>query len=58
LELSQTNGEIDGRWIVANANNTPRVARVDLSTFHTAEIIELPNGFENATGNIFIVRRQ
>jgi hypothetical protein len=24
----------------------------------SAEIIELPNGFENATGNIFIVRRQ
>ena len=22
-ELSQTNGEIDGRWIFANANNTP-----------------------------------
>src|SRR6476620_3142094 len=26
-ELSQTNGEIDGRWVFANANNTPRVAR-------------------------------
>lgn len=25
LELSQTNGEIDGRWIFANANNTPRI---------------------------------
>src|SRR6266487_3776413 len=42
-ELSQTNGEIDGRWIFVNANNTPRVGRVDLKTFHTAEIIELPN---------------
>ena len=47
LELSQTNGSIDGRWIFANANNTPRVARVDLSTFHTAEIIELPNSAGN-----------
>ena len=47
LDLSQTNGEIDGRWIFANANNTPRVARVDLSTFHTAEIIELPNSAGN-----------
>jgi nitrous-oxide reductase len=47
LELSQTNGEIDGRWIFANANNTPRVARIDLSTFHTAEIIELPNSGGN-----------
>ena len=47
LELSQTNGEIDGRWIFANANNTPRVARIDLSTFHTTEIIELPNSGGN-----------
>ena len=47
LELSQTNGEIDGRWIFANANNTPRVARVDLKTFRTAEIIELPNSAGN-----------
>jgi len=47
LELSQTNGEIDGRWIFANANNTPRVARIDLSTFKTAEIMELPNSAGN-----------
>lgn len=46
-ELSQTNGEIDGRWIFGNANNTPRVARLDLSTFRTAEIIELPNSAGN-----------
>src|ERR1041385_3875092 len=46
-ELSQTNGEIDGRWVFANANNTPRVARVDLKTFRTAEIIELPNSAGN-----------
>jgi nitrous-oxide reductase len=46
-DLSQTNGEIDGRWIFANANNTPRVARVDLTTFRTAEIIELPNSAGN-----------
>jgi hypothetical protein len=26
--LSQTKGEHDGRWIFANANNTPRVARI------------------------------
>ena len=41
--LSQTNGETDGRWIFINGNNTPRIARVDLSTFETAEIIEIPN---------------
>ncbi len=47
LDLSQTNGEVDGKWIFANANNTPRVARVNLSTFHTDEIIELPNSAGN-----------
>ncbi|HUM51867.1 MAG TPA: Sec-dependent nitrous-oxide reductase [Chitinophagales bacterium] len=46
-EMSQTNGEIDGRWIFGNANNTPRVARIDLKTFRTAEIIELPNSAGN-----------
>ncbi|MEX6686931.1 Sec-dependent nitrous-oxide reductase [Danxiaibacter flavus] len=46
-ELSQTNGEIDGRWIFVNANNTPRIARVDLKTFRTSEIIEIPNSAGN-----------
>ena len=46
-ELSQTNGEIDGRWVFANGNNTPRVARIDLGTFRTNEIIELPNSAGN-----------
>ncbi len=46
-ELSQTNGEVDGRWLFGNANNTPRVARIDLTTFRTAEIIELPNSGGN-----------
>lgn len=43
MDLSQTNGEVDGRWLFANGNNTPRIARIDLKTFKTAEIIELPN---------------
>lgn len=47
VEMSQTNGEIDGRWVFGNANNTPRIARVDLKTFKTAEIIELPNSAGN-----------
>ena len=47
LDLSQTNGETDGRWLFANANNTPRVARLDLKTFKTVEIIELPNSAGN-----------
>lgn len=46
-ELSQTNGEINGKWIFANANNTPRLARLDLKTFRTAEILELPNSAGN-----------
>lgn len=47
IALSTTNGEHDGRWAFGNANNTPRVARVDLKTFRTAEIIELPNSSGN-----------
>ena len=46
-ELSQTNGDVDGKWVFANANNTPRVARIDLSTFRTAEILEIPNSAGN-----------
>ncbi len=46
-KLSQTEGIADGRWIFINANNTPRVARVDLSTFKTAEIVEIPNSGGN-----------
>jgi nitrous-oxide reductase len=46
-ELSQTDGVPDGRWIFINANNTPRVARIDLSTFETEEIIEIPNSGGN-----------
>jgi nitrous-oxide reductase len=46
-ELSQTNGVPDGRWLFINANNTPRLARIDLSTFETDEIIEIPNSGGN-----------
>ncbi len=46
-ELSQTDGTTDGRWIFINGNNTPRVARIDLTTFETAEIIEIPNSGGN-----------
>lgn len=46
-KLSQTEGIADGRWIFINANNTPRIARVDLKTFKTAEIIEIPNSGGN-----------
>lgn len=47
VQLSKTNGDYDGKWVFGNANNTPRVARIDLKTFRTAEIIELPNSAGN-----------
>ncbi len=46
-ELSQTDGVPDGKYLFINGNNTPRVARIDLTTFETAEIIELPNSGGN-----------
>lgn len=46
-ELSQTNGEPDGRWLFINGNNTPRIARIDLTTMETAEILEIPNSAGN-----------
>ncbi|HHM20384.1 MAG TPA: Sec-dependent nitrous-oxide reductase [Bacteroidetes bacterium] len=46
-ELSQTDGKTDGRWLFINGNNTPRIARIDLTTFETAEIIEIPNSGGN-----------
>jgi len=47
IALSETNGIQDGRWVFGNGNNTPRIARVDLKTFRTAEIIEIPNSAGN-----------
>ena len=43
IELSQQNGVFDGRWLFVNGNNTPRIARVDLTTFETVEILEIPD---------------
>jgi nitrous-oxide reductase len=42
-ELSMTDGKPDGRWLFINGNNTPRIARIELTRFETEEIIELPN---------------
>ncbi|MGB3084874.1 MAG: nitrous oxide reductase, partial [Saprospiraceae bacterium] len=47
IALSQTDGVHDGRWAFGNANNTPRIARIDLKTFRTIEIIEIPNSAGN-----------
>ena len=42
-ELSQTDGVPDGRWLFINGNNTPRIARIDLTRFETEEILQIPN---------------
>src|SRR5688572_20262035 len=42
-ELSMTDGVPDGRWLFINGNNTPRVARIDLTRFETDEILQIPN---------------
>src|SRR6476659_1872300 len=42
-ELSMTDGVPDGRWLFINGNNTPRIARIDLTRFETEEILEIPN---------------
>ena len=47
IALSQTDGVHDGRWAFGNGNNTPRIARIDLKTFRTTEIIEIPNSAGN-----------
>ncbi len=46
-DISQTNGELDGRYVFINGNNTPRIAKIDLSVFETTEIIEIPNSAGN-----------
>lgn len=46
-QLSRTNGEQDGRWVFINGNNTPRLARIDLKSFRTEEILEIPNSAGN-----------
>ena len=42
-ELSMTDGVPDGKWCFINGNNTPRIALVDLGTFRTKSIVEIPN---------------
>lgn len=46
-DISQTDGVTDGRWVFINENNTPRIARIDLETFETVEVIEVPNSAGN-----------
>ncbi|WP_324716804.1 Sec-dependent nitrous-oxide reductase [Carboxydochorda subterranea] len=42
--LSETNGEYDGRWLFVNDNANNRVARINLKTFYTEQILgPVPN---------------
>lgn len=47
VEPSMTDGIPDGRWMFINGNNTPRIALIDLTTFRTKTIIEIPNSAGN-----------
>ncbi|HRO39329.1 MAG TPA: Sec-dependent nitrous-oxide reductase [Flavobacteriales bacterium] len=47
VEPSMTNGVADGQWMFINGNNTPRIALIDLTTFRTKTIIEIPNSAGN-----------
>jgi len=46
-EMSMTNAVADGRWAFINGNNTPRIALIDLTTFRTHSMIEIPNSAGN-----------
>lgn len=41
--ISETEGDYDGEFLFANDVGNNRVAAVDLSTFHTVDIMSLPN---------------
>ena len=56
-QLSQTGGVPDGRWLFINGNNTPRIARLDLTRFETEEILEIPNSAGNHSSP-FVTREQ
>ncbi len=47
VEASMSNGVPDGKYMYINGNNTPRIAMVDLRTFRTASILEIPNSAGN-----------
>jgi nitrous-oxide reductase len=50
--MSETNGSYDGRWLFVNDKANNRVAEVDLKTFTTSQIINVPN--ESGTHSLTI----
>ena len=47
VESSMSDGVQNGKFMFINGNNTPRIAMVDLRTFRTSSIIEIPNSAGN-----------
>lgn len=41
--ISRTNAVYDGRWLFINDKIHPRLARIDLNTFRTGQILWIPN---------------
>jgi nitrous-oxide reductase len=41
--LSEKDGDYDGKWLWINDKANSRIARIDLSTFETKEIVRIPN---------------
>lgn len=47
VEASMSDGIQNGKYVWINGNNTPRIAMIDLKTFRTSSIIEIPNSAGN-----------
>ncbi|MEO8733534.1 MAG: Sec-dependent nitrous-oxide reductase [Flavobacteriales bacterium] len=47
VEASMSDGIQNGKYMFINGNNTPRIAMIDLKTFRTSSIIEIPNSAGN-----------
>jgi len=53
--LSETNGNVDGKWLVVNDKANPRIAVIDLSDFETKQIVVNPV-FKSEHGGSFFTQ--
>jgi nitrous-oxide reductase len=53
--LSETNGEVDGKWLVINDKANPRIAVIDLHDFETKQIVVNPV-FKSEHGGSFFTQ--
>ena len=53
--LSETKGEVDGKWLVINDKANPRIAVIDLSDFETKQIVVNPV-FKSEHGGSFFTQ--